>query len=322
MEEVLTLGLGGVGAVYSLALDLSKQARITTVCRSNYQVVKDNGLTIHSDSFGKFEPWRPHKVVSSTSSPEATETEYSYILVTTKALPEATPSTADILRPVVSKNTTIVLLQNGVGIEDPISAAFPENPIISCSVYLSSSQFSSGVITQTALERVVIGGFDNGVVNSMLLKNRVARFAELLRVSGANVAVNDDIQMERWKKLLWNASYNTYCTVTMMDTLTFCETVPNATELIRTCMNEVLAVSNALGHSIPPETVENLIKFTMGNGKYKPSMLLDRERGSQMEVEVLLGNPTRIAKEHGVPTPILNSLYGILSAENWKLRQG
>jgi 2-dehydropantoate 2-reductase len=41
-------------------------------------------------------------------------------------------------------------------------------------------------------------------------------------------------------------------------------------------------------------------------------MLLDWEQGKKMELEVILGNPIRIAREKGLEMPRMQSLYALL----------
>ena len=41
-------------------------------------------------------------------------------------------------------------------------------------------------------------------------------------------------------------------------------------------------------------------------------MLLDWEEGKTMELEVILGNPIRIAREQGYEMPRMQSLYALL----------
>jgi 2-dehydropantoate 2-reductase len=47
---------------------------------------------------------------------------------------------------------------------------------------------------------------------------------------------------------------------------------------------------------------------------YKTSMLLDYEAGRPMEVEAILGNAVRIARNLGVSVPRMETLYALLSA--------
>ena len=66
---------------------------------------------------------------------EAGET-YDYIVCVHKAIDQS--SVPEQLAPVVDeKQTCIVIVQNGVGNEDPFREAFPMSPILSCVVSLS-----------------------------------------------------------------------------------------------------------------------------------------------------------------------------------------
>lgn len=63
---------------------------------------------------------------------EANET-YDYVVCTTKATDPT--STTRLLAPAIDEDkTTIVIIQNGVGNEDPFRKAFPKCPILSCVV--------------------------------------------------------------------------------------------------------------------------------------------------------------------------------------------
>lgn len=57
---------------------------------------------------------------------------FSYIVVTTKVLSDMKPTILECLEPYVKqRDTTIVLIQNGVGIEDEVQARWPENLVLS-----------------------------------------------------------------------------------------------------------------------------------------------------------------------------------------------
>jgi ketopantoate reductase len=81
-------------------------------------------------------------------------------------------------------------------------------------------------------------------------------------------------------------------------------------------MDEVLTTApKVLGTSLPKElaTSEAILKSTQRNTSgSKPSMLLDWEGGKRMELEVILGNPIRIAREKGLEMPRLQTLYALL----------
>ena len=80
-------------------------------------------------------------------------------------------------------------------------------------------------------------------------------------------------------------------------------------------MDEVFAAApKILGQPFPENlaTPEKILKSTERNTGGKPSMLVDWEAGRPMELEVILGNPVRIARRHGVEMPRMQSLYALL----------
>ena len=62
--QVLVIGLGALGSVYTVALTKAG-AQVTAVCRSNYEHVNEHGLDFRSDKFGNHPNFKPHRVVRS-----------------------------------------------------------------------------------------------------------------------------------------------------------------------------------------------------------------------------------------------------------------
>lgn len=74
------------------------------------------------------------------------------------------------------------------------------------------------------------------------------------------------------------------------------------------------AVPQILGKGFPSELAgpERILKSTERNVGSKPSMLLDWEAGRPMELEVILGNPVRIARRRGVELVRMQGVYALL----------
>jgi 2-dehydropantoate 2-reductase len=81
-------------------------------------------------------------------------------------------------------------------------------------------------------------------------------------------------------------------------------------------MREILATApKILGQPMPKEfaTPEQIIRSTQKNTSgSKPSMAIDWEQGKRMEIEVILGNPIRLARKRGLEMPRLQSLYALV----------
>lgn len=81
-------------------------------------------------------------------------------------------------------------------------------------------------------------------------------------------------------------------------------------------MDEVLETApKVVGTPLPSEfaTSEALLRSTQKNNSgSKPSMASDWEGGKPMELEVILGNPIRLARAKGIEMPRLQTLYALL----------
>jgi 2-dehydropantoate 2-reductase len=127
------------------------------------------------------------------------EEPFDYILVTLKALPECY-NVAEIIAPAVSENTTVVLIQNGLGVEEPITDRFPNNPIISIVAYIGTFQDEPGKITMVGKESLIVGKYLAAKRDS---DKQRAEFVELLKKGDVDVQIVEDVEKVRWQKLFW-----------------------------------------------------------------------------------------------------------------------
>jgi 2-dehydropantoate 2-reductase len=304
--RILVVGTGAIGGFYGGKL-AQAGASVSTLCRSDYEVVKSKGITVTS-TLGDFQ-FTPEKVIRDLG-------EYGpppdYILVGLKVLPEI--DTAEIIREVVGPETAIVLLQNGVEIEEPVARTYPDNEIISGLAFICATRTSPGHIDHTDFGRVVIGRYPAGK------SVEVEELARLFNEAGLKCEVTEDAVTARWRKLVWNAPFNPISVLGGgADTKTMMEN-PESLELARKVLEEVCRIAEAAGHPLPEEVVQQNIDGTRAMAPYKSSMLVDFEAGRPMEVEAILGSGLRVAKRHGVSAPHMESLYGLLKLVDKKIR--
>jgi 2-dehydropantoate 2-reductase len=305
--RILVVGTGAIGGFYGGKL-AQAGASVSTLCRSDYELVKSKGITVAS-TLGDFH-FTPEKVIRDLG-------EYGpppdYVLVGLKVLPEI--DTAAIIKEVVGAETAIVLLQNGVEIEEPVARAFPDNEIISGLAFICATRTSPGHIDHTDFGRVVIGRYPAGK------SVKAEELARLFNEAGLKCEVTEDAVTARWRKLVWNAPFNPISVLGGgADTQTMVEN-PESLELAQKVMEEVCLIAEAAGHPLPEEIVQQNIDGTRAMAPYKSSMLVDFEEARPMEVEAILGNTLRVAKRHGVSAPHMESLYGLLKLVDKKIRE-
>ncbi|KAI0192108.1 2-dehydropantoate 2-reductase [Xylaria flabelliformis] len=348
--HILFVGAGAVGCFYASRLHHPTNNVFTSLtARSNYKAIASSGVSLKTRSFGDY-TFHPHAVFPSVSAATPTTNHESpdhhrsserssspspadgwdYVIVTTKALPDKTDDAA-MIAPLVSPRTCIVLIQNGVGVEGPYRERFPQNPIVSAVTIVSAEQISQGVIRQNRWTRISLGPYTHGLGASKAgvtsshddlatrgreCMERLAHWwTELGGIRDVETHTELELQTIRWHKLCINAAFNSTAVLSggrgNADQLTDSELRSH----VAAVMAEIWDAAPAVLGAPFPETLatpERIIRSNERNAGAKPSMLLDWEAGRPMELEVILGNPVRIARKAGVEMPRLQSMYALL----------
>ncbi|KAI5843653.1 6-phosphogluconate dehydrogenase [Tricharina praecox] len=303
--NILFLGGGSIGAIYAFLLSRSPRGHtITVAVRSAYPIVSTVGYSISSVLLGEH-TYLPSRVISSPSQLAPSEA-FDYIFITTKATSGPLPLHGYPL----SASTTIVLIQNGIGIEEPYVAAFPGVPIVSGVAYIAAAQPSPGRIVQSTVSMSLqVGVYP---ARGGAGEEDLGALVGTLNAAGIACVALQDLQGARWRKLLFNACYATVCAVTGLDTH---EAMAVSGALITGLAEEVRLAANAAGTVMKREEVDRFFNKTEGL-KMVPSMLQDRIAGREMEVRALCGNVVAIAREFGVVVPKMEAVWEALKGIN------
>lgn len=319
--EVLIVGAGAIGSFYGSRLALNKDVHVSAVCRSNYKAVNENGFTVTSPKYGDY-TWKPTRTFPSPEEARKSKVSWDYLVVTTKALPDVTDD-SNLLEGLVSPSTSIVLIQNGLGVEQPYTARFPDATILSAVTIASAAQPSPGHIKHNRWTRINVGPYlhEPGTPSETnnLSIGRCHSFVSLLQTGGIKDAISDShqkLQLVRWHKIAINAAMNPTSVLTGCKPNYTMSHDPLLSSHLRGIMNEILTTApKIVGESFPKSfaTADQIINSTRKNESMSlPSMAIDWQEGKPMEVEVILGNPVRIAKEKGFEMPRMESLYALI----------
>jgi 2-dehydropantoate 2-reductase len=307
IKNILLVGTGAVGSLYGGKL-AQAGVRVTALCRSDYEVVKEKGIGITS-IWGDFR-FFPEKVIRHAGE---LEDQPDAVVVALKVLPDV--RVGEIIGPAVGQETAVVLIQNGVEIEGDVARAFPENEIISGLAFVCAGRTALGEVHHIDYGKLILGNFPSGV------SERTRLLAGLFKSAGVPCSVSEDIVKERWKKLVWNAPFSPLSVLGGgVDTREILGDDESA-KLVREAMEEVCLVAKALGHELPSSVVEKNIADSMKMKPYKTSMCLDFEAGRPMEVECILGNAVRAARRASMDVPCLETLYALLRLMDKRVRK-
>jgi 2-dehydropantoate 2-reductase len=296
--NILIVGAGAVGALFGSAL-ARQGARVAVVCRSDYDAVSRDGYDIRSPVFGdhRFRPQQVYRQVAECREPP------DYLLLTSKVLENV--DRAALIRPAVGPRTVIVLIQNGVDIEAPVAAAFPDNELLSSLAFVAVGRSAPGQVNHQSLGSLILGRYPDGTSAA------AQQLAAAFEAGKVPCKLTENVVGARWQKAVWNATFNPISILGgVLDTAAMLKTEADQ-EFVRRSMQEVCAVAQAAGHPQSPNLVEQMIAGTKAMPAYKTSMALDYENGRPMEIEAILGNTVRAARKVGVATPNLDAIYAM-----------
>ena len=154
---------------------------------------------------------------------EAADRAYAYVICAFKSVPEATTTPA-LLAPLLAalpsqpepnaRPTTFVLLQNGIGIEDDLlcalSSARAQAAVISGCCWVDTTVLDGGrKVAQHGNERLVLGyhrppsGTNPAWFSEESSQQSLDELCALFRTGGSNVEAALDMDVARWRKVLW-----------------------------------------------------------------------------------------------------------------------
>ncbi|WP_078127867.1 ketopantoate reductase family protein [Leptospira alexanderi] len=304
MFRILVLGAGAIAGLYAGKL---KQVgcRIDFWVRRNSSELEKNGFQIESSLWGNFR-YRADRILESV--PEDLK-EYDLILNCLKCLPEIRLET--ILGKHIPNDLPILLLQNGIGIEEPISSLYPNNEILSGLAFVCANRINNGKILHLDYGELTIGSWNRNP------SSICGQIVELFNKAGVPTQSTEMIRKARWKKLMWNAPFNPISVLSGGKNTSEILAQTFGRKLVIEIMKEVQKLSKLDGAEVPDIQIEAFLQMTEMMKPYKTSMLLDFEAGRVLELEAILGNAIRIGEKKGLEVPHIQTLYFLL-----KLRTG
>ncbi|MCX8109096.1 MAG: 2-dehydropantoate 2-reductase, partial [Verrucomicrobiae bacterium] len=304
--KVAVVGCGAVGSYYGGKLCHAGH-EVHFLLRSDYEVVRKNGVLIAS-------PEGETRVFPRAATEPEQIGECDLVLVALKTT--ANHRFADLIPPLVGKNTRILTLQNGLGNEEQLASLFRSSVILGGLCFVCLNRVAPGIIRHFAYGDVTLG--QHGAVAD----EQTLEIAEQLSRAGIRVHVTENLARARWEKLVWNVPFNGLGVggvvgrenllagiVPKADawgpTLTTDKLLADSQwlALVRELMMEVIAAANTFGLGVSEALPDEMIARTRTMGAYKASTLLDFERGLPIELEQIFLEPLRRASVVGVAMP-------------------
>ena len=296
------IGSGAIGGFYGLMLARAG-FDVHFLLRSEYAVVQKDGLSIDSALHGALHM----KVQAYASAGDMPPCDW--LLVGAKATSNA--ELAPLLVQAAAPGARVVLLQNGLGVEEQLRPALRDDMhLLGGLCFICVNRQAPGVIRHQALGAINLGyhsgpdDVDAGVI--------AAEGAGLFRAAGVDSQPMDDVGQARWQKLVWNVPYNGLSVLLQASTKALMSD-PDSRELVRALMHEVVMGAQACGQVLPQGYVEHLLRVTDQMPDYWPSMYHDHVHRRALELQAIYAEPLARARQAGCHLPRIESLYQALT---------
>ncbi|WP_145182064.1 putative 2-dehydropantoate 2-reductase [Pseudomonas sp. URMO17WK12:I11] len=300
-QRIGIIGSGAIGGFYGVMLARAG-FDVHFLLRSEYGVVRQHGLTIDSAVHGSVQ-LNVQAYANAADMPPC-----DWLLIGAKAT--SNTELAPLIVQAAARDAKVVLLQNGLGMEEQLRADLPANlHLLGGLCFICVDRQAPGVIRHQALGAVNLGYHSGPAADAGAAL--VEAGAALFRAAGVDSQAMADLGQARWQKLVWNVPYNGLSVLLGASTSALMSDA-DSRQLIRTLMAEVAQGAAACGHPLPDGYADHLLRVTEQMPDYWPSMYHDHVQQRPLELQAIYAEPLARAQAAGCELAQVRMLYQAL----------
>jgi 2-dehydropantoate 2-reductase len=309
--KIAIIGAGNIGSLLgALLVDAGQDVTLVELREDIVAAIQDGGVRIDMSDGRSLQT--PVKITSDVRTVGVVD----LVLLAVKS--NATREAIAGAGPLIGEDTWVLSVQNGAGNIESIAEVLGDDSHVVGGVFWC-------VVTPLALNRlswvVGTGGLKIGPASGVVTPD-VEAIAAILRTTGVDVAVSDNVQQVIWGKVLQNVplALGTAMRLTNDEYAAY----PHAKELILKMAEECVAVAKAAGIDLDSggDPIQGLLdtiqRFHDSGTKPKCSMLQDLEKGRRTEIDAINGSIVREGKRLGIPTPVNEVMVALVKLQEEK----
>jgi len=288
--NVIVLGAGAIGSVY--AAKLAANHDVTVVARgAHVQAINREGLRM----IGREVLTAP---VRATTAVDAVPPN-TLVLLTTKV--NDNRAAAASIAHLVRDDTIILCVQNGLHGERIVKAAIGDRSVVLRAV----TQFGA-IFREPGVVDLKVSGY-----TLIEAGDRSRAIASLLTASGLDGRVSDDINVDVWRKLIFNCVINPITSIIGTEVGGIADVGLDALNQI--VIDECLHVARADGVAFDIDFLHAL-KEVFGPSRNIASMRQDLLKGKPTEIDHMNGAVVELGRRYGIACPVNAALVTIIKA--------
>jgi 2-dehydropantoate 2-reductase len=300
--KVVVVGAGAMGGLFGgLLAEGGLDVTLVDAWPEHIAAIKQNGLRIVGVGGD-----RAIKVKATTDAAEVKSADV--VLFQCKAFANA--PAANSVKHLFGGATVAITFQNGLGNEQALGAILGERNVLGGLTAQAGLAEGPGVVRNFGDLPTYIGEMSGG------LSERAVAIANAFTAHGLPVTASAEIKRDKWKKLLGNVALGAISAVTDMRSVEIMR-IPELQEIVFRAVDEAAAVAGAEGIALDvAEAREVLMRLVDpsggGTGNSKSSMREDIIRRRRTEIDTIHGAVARLARQHKVATPTIDTMVAMV----------
>lgn len=304
--NIVVFGAGGVGGYFGAKL-VQAGFNVTFIARgAHLEAIKKHGLQVKSPK-GDFK-------VTPKATDDINDVKTPDLVILAVKSWQVT-EVAEILKPIIGKDTMVLPLQNGADNADKLRAVLPEQNALAGLCKIVSMVEATGIIRHLSFEpEIVFGEYNNEKTD------RVKQLKTIFDKAGFLNTLSEDIHLEIWQKFLF------ICTISGIGALTravfgVMRSHEGIRKIIRNTAEEMVQIANAKGVGLKAKDVD-LVIHIIDQMDYNTTASMQRDvmEGKPSELENFNGYIVRQGALLGVETPTNTFIYHCLLPQEEKAR--
>jgi 2-dehydropantoate 2-reductase len=296
--KIAVMGAGGVGGYFG-GLLARHGHDVTFVARgAHLNAIRRNGLRVESMNDGTF------TVPGNATDDPGTVGAQDLVIFTVKMYDN--DDAIKLIDPLLGPDTVVLTLQNGIDNGDLLAAEYGAARVMIGSAYMEGRISEPGVVTQGGPGSASFGERTVGITD------RGEKLLQVFRDANWRVELLDNMTGMLWKKFAYLSGSAGVCAASGC-TYGELRVIPETRETIHDAIAEALAVGEASGAPIEPDSLEwSMAALDNFPATGMASLAKDFAEGRPVELEGLTGRVISMGREFRVPTPVNQALYAVL----------
>jgi 2-dehydropantoate 2-reductase len=297
--KIVVVGPGAIGSLFAALLAKSKSANDVWLLDNDPQRAKrlsSSGIKVEGVSDFS---------IKIKITPKAQDIGKADLIIIAVKSHDTEPAVKSIA-PILTDETKVLTIQNGVGNLEIISEVVGENRALAGETSHGATLAQEGRVVHAGAGETIIGALDGKIFGDLRAIANVFNDAKI------KTKMSKDIKTVIWSKLIVNVGINALTALTRLTNGQLIKS-EEAKEVLRQAVSEAVKVAKRKGIKLlyddPLQKVESVCAATSSN---VCSMLQDILHKRTTEIDAINGAISRHGRSLGVKTPVNDILFALV----------